>query len=241
MSQEIPFSNALKLFVAIIDKDGFSRMEDVLLDKHVHFHYAFNAVGTASSEILKAFGLSGTEKTVCLCIEPVARLKVLMTSVIERMELTRPGKGIAFTIPMSGVSASVTNVFSGELEPQKERASELMDREEDKVGSESRYEMVISVINQGYSEILMDAAKEAGARGGTIIHARRSGLEDAVKFFGVSLQAEKEIVAILIHKSQKKELMQAISKSCGIRTEARGIILSLPVESCAGIAIPEEE
>ena len=102
-----------------------------------------------------------------------------------------------------------------------------------------KYELVIAVVNQGYSEEVIDVAHASGARGGTIIHARRAGAAEATKFFGISVQEEKEIVAILVAKNGKKDLMQAISKACGIKSDARGIIFSLPVESCAGLALEE--
>ncbi len=229
-----------KLLTVIVDHDESSRLEDILREKHVRFHYMLSAMGTASSEILKAFGLSGTEKTVCICMEPAFRAKKLMTAVAERMELTHPGNGIVFLMPVSGVSITVSNVFSKEFEQHREVWAENMDREAERTGQEARYELVLAVINQGYSEDVMHAARAYGARGGTIVDARRTGIEDAVKFFGISLQAEKEIVAILIPKQQKKELMQAVCKACGMKTDAHGIVLSLPVESCAGIDMGDD-
>lgn len=228
-------SFAPRLLAVIVDRDESKHLEDILREKHVHFHYMFNAMGTASSEILKAFGLSGTEKTVCIVMEPDIKAKPVMTAMIERMELRRPGNGIAFSMPVSGISATIINAFSRDIETHRERWMEQMDREAESVHREARYELILAIVNQGFSEQVMDAARPAGARGGTIIHARRTGIEDAVKFFGVSLQAEKEIVAIVIAKEQKSELMQAISKLCGMKTDARGIVISLPVDSCAGI------
>ena len=110
-----------------------------------------------------------------------------------------------------------------------------MDMEADEVKEESKYSLVLSVIDSGFSETLMAAARSAGARGGTIINARRAGLEEAVKFFGVTLQEEKELVAIVVHERQKRELMNAIAQKCGINTTAHGIVISMPVEACAGI------
>lgn len=233
---ETTFNPAPKLLTVIIDRDNTKRLEDILVEKHVMFHYTFNGMGTASSEILKAFGLSGTEKAVCICMESGMKIKALMTSVMERLELVRPGHGIAFTVPVSGISATISNTFNAQLQQHKERLEDLMDKEAEKIHESARFELVVAVINQGFSDDLMDAARTAGARGGTVVHARRTGNEEMVKFFGISLQAEKEIVGILIHHSQKKELMQAIGKACGMKTEAQGIIFALPVESCAGIS-----
>ncbi|MCL2774681.1 MAG: hypothetical protein FWD71_15240 [Oscillospiraceae bacterium] len=248
-----------KVLVTIIDRGDTKRLEELLNEKHAHFRYMFDGMGTANSEILKAFGLSGTEKTVCLCLETSIRARSVMTSVVERLSLTKPGNGISFILQVSGISASISQVFERiknmrsqyDCYNKNERHEDIMqnmqkNRQETEISGisgrtenpeDDRYELVVSVVNQGFSEILMESAKAAGARGGTIIHARRMGVDEDVKFFGISVQAEKELVAIVILRSRKKELMQAITKACGIHTGAHGIVLSLPIESCAGLGM----
>lgn len=225
-----------RLLAIIVDRDNAKRLEDILSEKHVLFHYMINGMGTASSEILKTFGLSGTEKTVCLCVMPYVKIKPVMTSVAERLDLVHPGHGIAFVIPVSGISATISKIFNIEIEEIRERLEGKMEIETEKLTEEARFELIVAVINQGYSDAVMDSARAAGARGGTIVHARRTGNDELIKFCGISLQEEKEIVGILINREKKRELMQAVSAACGMRTEARGIIFSLPVESCAGIS-----
>ena len=228
-----------KLLAIVIDRDQTKRLEEFLREKHSFFHYMFHGMGTANSEMLKAFGLSGSEKMVRLCLEPDSQVMPLMTALAERMELTRPGNGIAFIIPISGVSTALSGIFTQEFEAHRERWIETMEREMEHISHDIKYELVIAVVNQGYSEEVIDVAHASGARGGTIIHARRAGAAEASRFFGISVQEDKEIVAILMPKSGKKELMQAISKACGLKSEARGIVFSLPVESCAGLALEE--
>lgn len=223
-----------KLLAVIIDRDNIEKLQDILHEKHVSIHYMFNGMGTASSKILKSLGLSGTEKTICICVVPDIRVRKLMASIADALSLAHSGNGITFIIPVSGISSVVSSIFGEQLE-HVERLEKWMDTRSEEIKEKVNYAMVISIINQGFSETLMDEARTVGARGGTIIHARRSGIDDAVKFFGVTLQAEKEIVAILVPREQKKELMQAITKSCGFGTKANGIVMSLPVESCSGI------
>lgn len=235
-SQESAWVPTPRVLAVIIDRDKSRRLEDILREKHVHFHYMFHAMGTASSEILQAFGLSGTEKTVCLCMVPDFASETLLSAVSDRMELYRSGNGIVFTLPVSGISAAVSNTFlSDQFSQQRERWQAAMDKQAEIVEREARFELVVAVVNHGFSEEVMDAARASGARGGTIVQARHADIEDAVKFYGISLQAEKEIVAILVPRDQKKALMQAISAACGIKSAAHGVVFSLPVENCAGI------
>ena len=62
----------------------------------------------------------------------------------------------------------------------------------------SAFELIITIINRGFSEDVVDAAKSAGAQGGTVLHARGTGVHEAEKFFGISIQPEKEMVLTLV-------------------------------------------
>ena len=55
------------------------------------------------------------------------------------------------------------------------------------------YELIFVVANEGYSDKIMDAARSAGAGGGTVIKAKGTGAEYTEKFFGFSIASEKEI------------------------------------------------
>jgi len=242
MQPEETAQMAPKLLTVIAARGQAGLLEDTLREKHVHMHYMFNAVGTARSEILSSLGLSDTEKTVALCMAPAVIARPLMHCVADRLSLTKPGHGITFIVPIASACAALCDIFGEEARQIKtnkmsERWESFMETAEktERPHEEAGWALVVSVINQGFSEVLMDAAREAGARGGTIVHARHSDIGDKVKFFGVTLQAEKEIVAVLIPRGQKRTLMQAISKKCGLGTEAHGIVISLPVESCAGL------
>ncbi|MDR1001651.1 MAG: hypothetical protein LBL82_00030 [Oscillospiraceae bacterium] len=230
-----------RLLVAIIDRSEYRRFGKLLREKHAHFHFMLSAMGSANSEILKAFGFSGTEKTVCVCIEPEVKAQTLMTAVVERMELTSPGHGIAFTLPVSGLCTAVSCVLEAETEKHNERRMESMDKEAEKHTQQSHFHLVLTVVNQGHSDAVIDAAHSAGARGGTIIKAHRPDLGESAKFFGISLQSDKEVVAIVVPRGYKKELMTAINKRCGMSTQAEGIVISLPVDSCEGIQMTPKE
>jgi hypothetical protein len=231
-SPETPISP--KLLAVVLDRDRTHTLEDILKEKNARFHFMMNAMGTASSEVLKAFGLSGTEKTLCVAVEAAPKVRSLMTAVVERLEFVRPGHGIAFIMPVSGLGAVIAHCFSEDFEQNKERWARLMNAESEQI-QDQHGQLIVAVVNNGFSDVVMEAARSVGARGGTIIHARRTAVGEDVKFFGISLQSEKEVVAIVARPDQKKELMQAINKACGVRTEAHGIVISVPVETFAGI------
>ena len=100
---------------------------------------------------------------------------------------------------------------------------------------ENDYQIIVALVNQGYSEEVMAAARPAGAAGGTVLHSRRVGAEEALSQWGFSLQEEKEAVMILAKAESKLAIMQAICDSCGLQSDAQGIVLSLPVDNVVGL------
>ena len=102
------------------------------------------------------------------------------------------------------------------------------------------YELVIVIANQGYIELVMDAARGAGAYGGTVLHAKGTGMEQAEKFLGVSLAAEKEIILIVAKKEQKNDIMKAVMEQAGMESKAKSIVFSLPVTDTAGLRLIED-
>ncbi len=97
------------------------------------------------------------------------------------------------------------------------------------------YDLILAIVNRGFSDLVMDAARAAGAKGGTILHARGTGVHEAAQFFGISIQPEKEIVMILIGRAERDSVMRQICEHAGLNTEGRGMVFSLPVDEVAGI------
>ena len=96
------------------------------------------------------------------------------------------------------------------------------------------HEAILCIVNSGFSEAVMDAAKKAGARGGTVVKAKGTGAEIA-KFFGVSISEEKEMVYIVASRKGRDDIMRAIMEKAGRNTEAHGVVFSLPVDKVIGI------
>ena len=94
----------------------------------------------------------------------------------------------------------------------------------------STRELICCVINNGYADLVMEAAKKKGAKGGTIFHGRGTGVADAEKFFGIKISPDKEIVLIVVEKEIKDEMITAIYEEAGRDTKGQGIIFTLPVD-----------
>ena len=101
----------------------------------------------------------------------------------------------------------------------------------------NEYSLILTILNRGFSDLVMDSARQSGAKGGTIITARGTGSKVAEKLFGITLSQEREIILILASNDSKNEIMSSICKSAGLNTEGKGIAFSLPVDDVLGIAL----
>jgi nitrogen regulatory protein PII len=101
------------------------------------------------------------------------------------------------------------------------------------------HEVIWCIVNAGYSDDVMNAAREFGARGGTVIRARGTANQEAERLFNIAIQPDKEIVMILIEASLKEDILHALYQKVGLNSPGQGIAFSLPVESVVGLSTPD--
>lgn len=129
--------------------------------------------GTAQSEVLDYFGLEESEKLLFLAIVTGETWKKLRRGLITKMLIDVPGTGVSFIVPLSSVGGRKTLQFLvNEQEFEKEEETSMKDTD---------YELLVAIANQGYIDTVMDAARSAKAGGGTVIHAKGTGMEFAKK------------------------------------------------------------
>nr|WP_325212658.1 P-II family nitrogen regulator [uncultured Oscillibacter sp.] len=185
--------------------------------------------GTAATEVLDYLGLEATEKAVLLLAAP--RSERLVRRAARELWLDVPGRGILMAVPISSVGGARARDYL--LSWQAE--------EDDDMDREITHELIVIIANRGHTDQVMDAARSAGAAGGTTIHAKGTGTELARKFLGVSLAAEKEIVFILAKEADRKPIMKAVMTQAGMQTKAQAVVFSLPVTDLAGLRLLEED
>lgn len=103
------------------------------------------------------------------------------------------------------------------------------------------HQVIFCIVNSGYSEAVMDAAKKFGARGGTVIDARGTASKEAETFFGVTVEPEKEIVMILVPTKRRDKILEALYDEVGLATAGQGIAFSIPVDDVVGLSEETEE
>lgn len=104
-----------------------------------------------------------------------------------------------------------------------------------------KYSLIIAVVNRGYNDLVMDAARKKGARGGTIFHAHGTGNPEAEKYFGVPIQPDKDMIYIIVDKEIKEEVLLGIYKEAGLSSQGQGICFSIELDEVIGLTPYNEE
>ncbi|MBR3996180.1 MAG: hypothetical protein IKI97_13010 [Clostridia bacterium] len=198
--------------------------------KKIPIHYKVNAVGTAPSNILDILGIGTSDKRIIICMLPKNIADIVIKDLYIDLMFAIPGNGIAFTMPLGASNNKLLKLMNA-----IPADNFISDGKEELIMSETKRVMIAAVVNPGFSEEVMNSAKSAGARGGTIIHGRGIAAPDAISLWGLGVQEEREIIIIVAESSNKLDIMNAISEKFGANTDANGYILSLPIDTIIGI------
>ena len=217
----------IKLIVTIVGRGNGTTVVDFYRKNQLHYDFICYGLGTATSDILDYLGLESNEKDIVLSMAPAVKVPAVLNGLSHNFHLNKAGNGIAFAISLSAISARVPQIL---CKPEYLEGSEELVLEH-----ENKFELILTVISHGNAEVVMDAAKEAGATGGTLLHGRRVGYEDVENVFGFTIQPEKDILIILTPKENKIPIMQKITEVAGMHTESRALVMSLPVDEIKGL------
>ena len=223
----------LNMVMAIVNRDRHEAMEDVIHGLKLPLAMTLYARGTARDEHLSLYGLAATEKALVFTVADGEQTKKLMRAAKLRMFVDIPGNGIMMSVPLKSVGGGKTMAY---LTDNKTTTGE-------KPVMNSTHELVVVIINEGCSDMVMAAARPAGATGGTVLAGKGTGARESEKFLGISLANEKDVVLIVAEKQKKANIMKAIMEKAGPGTPAAAICFSLPVTAVEGLRRidPEDE
>lgn len=220
------------LMTTIVDRKIVNKYLDLYRENNLYVMFLTLGYGTASNDVLDYLGLDSTEKAVAYSVVEEDTWITVKKALEKKLRIDAPGGGIAFTIPLSSVGGKKTLQFLLETtDYQKQEESTLKN---------TTHDLIVVIAEQGYTNLIMDAAREAGAYGGTVIHARGTGIEAAEKFMGITLSEEKEIIYIVTKSNEKNAIMKAIMEKAGADSKAKAICFSLPVTDTAGLRLVED-
>jgi nitrogen regulatory protein PII len=216
----------MNFVISVINPNMAPKMNAIMQTLELPLAIDLLGRGTARKNVLDLLGLSTHEYHIIMTIADRERTARLIDEARRNLYIDAPGQGIIVATPIKSVGGGKTlaNLNAGR---PTEGAPEI----------NYNYEIVLAIVNEGHTDTVMEAAREAGARGGTVLHGKGTGSRDAAKFFGVSIASEKEVIMIVAAASEKAAIMKSIINKAGTQTEAGAGVMSLPVSDVAGFGL----
>lgn len=209
--------------ISVIHPLGAAIMKNICEGLKLPIVLSLPCKGTATRSMLDLLGLESRSRRLFMTVASPEQTKELIQEQRKRLYIDAPGNGVTIGVPIKSVGGSKTLAFLSGGQNVKGKPTLNYD-----------YELIMVISNQGATDQVMDAARSAGARGGTVIHGLGTGSKNAEKFYRVSIAAEKEVVLIVSAADQKAAIMKAIIEKAGPDTKAGAIAFSLPVTELAG-------
>ena len=216
----------MNFVISIVNAGMSPRMNAIMQSLEMPLSIELLGRGTATKSILDLLGLSAREYHIIMTIADRERTERLIDEARRNLYIDAPGQGIIVATPIKSVGGGKTlaNLNGGR---PTEGAPDI----------KYNYEIVLVIANEGHTDTVMEAAREAGARGGTVLHGKGTGSQESAKFFGVSIASEKEVVLIVAKSSEKAAIMKSVIDKAGTQTDAGAVVMSLPVSAVAGFGM----
>lgn len=200
-------------------------------------------------EIVNVLGVNETRKDIVLSIGRQSDIPKMKEIAMKRFIVSKESKGVLFATPLNGVAGIAVYKYLSD-ENREVRETKMNDTAETKnetiqdtheMKDTKDYSLVLAIVNKGNTDLVMEAARKAGAKGGTITVARGTGNPDLAKEYGIVIQPEKEMVFIVTPNEIKDKVMKAVYDEAGISAKGMGIVISLPISDTIGLDGAHEE
>ena len=186
--------------------------------------------GTVEKNTLGLLGLETKQRRAIFTVAGEQATQRLMQAVKRELYIDAPGNGVSVAVPIKSVGGAKTLEFLSGNEPAVTANP--------KEGFKN--ELIVAISNEGYSDNVMEAARNAGARGGTVLHGKGTAKGELAKFYNVTISEEKEIILIVTRAEDKNGIMSAIIHEWGPASKAGTIVFSLPVSAAMGLKMLED-
>lgn len=214
----------LVMIVSIIERGNGNKLIKLYDQEQVFTHMRCEGTGTATSEIMDILGLGGSEKDIILSFAPAGTALNLLEKLKDDLHDLCPGRGNAFMVAMEAVTNLLAASIGARTKLEKDREYEDM---------QEKNSLIMITVNQGFTDEVMSTAKEAGARGGTVVRGRLVMMDEIEQMKGLTLREEKEIILIVVPREIRNSVMEAVNTHHGLQSEAGAVICSLGVEHMA--------
>ena len=217
----------MNYIISICDPKAAPKLTEICSELGLRIAVSLHGRGTAVCSMLDILGIEDNEKRVILTIANRKKTKEFIREQKRRLFIGVPGHGVAVAVPIKSIGGGKTVAFLNGEQQIAKYTPEL----------NYAYELITVIANEGRSDLVMNAARSAGAKGGTVLHGKSTGAKDSEKFYNISISGEKEVILIVAEAAQKSEIMRSILKNAGPDSEAGAIVFSMPVSEVAGFGM----
>ena len=206
----------MNYIISICDPKAAHKLTEICSELGLRIAVSLHGRGTAVRSMLDILGIEDNEKRVILTIANRKKTKEFIREQKRRLFIGVPGHGVAVAVPIKSIGGGKTVAFLNGEQQIAKYTPEL----------NYAYELITVIANEGRSDLVMNAARSAGAKGGTVLHGKSTGAKDSEKFYNISISGEKEVILIVAEAAQKSEIMRSILKNAGPDSEAGAIVFS---------------
>ena len=217
----------MNYIISIINPDSLPLLNAICEELSLPLSVVFHAHGTAVKSMRELLGIESTERRVVVSVANDEKTKSLIASERRHMHIGVPGHGIILSGPIKSVGGGKAVAFLNGENNMEKHAPVLS----------CTYELIVVIASQGSTDLVMNAARAAGARGGTVLHGKGTGAKGDATFYNIAIAEEKEVILIVAASSEKAEIMRSILHSAGPGTKAGAIVFSLPISEVEGFAL----
>ncbi len=221
----------MNFVISVVNRGAHDTVAEICNELMLPMTLTLNGKGTAVKSMRELLGIEVTQKRAVITIADSEKTKQLISAVKRKLHIGVPGHGIVIAVPLKSVGGGKTLAY---LNPGEEATKKEIPN------INYAYELIVAITNEGCTDMVMNAARAAGARGGTVIHAKGTGNQELRKFYNVSIAEEKEVVLIVSSAAEKSNIMRSIIEKAGPDSQAGTIVFSLPTTEVAGFGFFEE-
>ena len=215
----------MNYIISITVPESLPILEDICESLGIPVNVTLLGRGTAVQSMLDLLGIESNEKRVVLSVATEEKTKKLIAEQTRRLHIGVPGHGIIVAVPVKSIGGGKTVAY---LTGEETKSAKYTPP------ASYAYELIIVIAREGQTDRVMNAARAAGARGGTVLHGKGTGAKSDPKFHNISIAEEKEVILIVSKSEEKSEIMRSILMKAGPDTPAQAIVFSLPTSEVAG-------
>ena len=224
MAEQINQPNRIMMIFSIITRGKAKKYMENLLKNGMGFNMQANGIGTAPSEMMDIFGLGTNDKDIVITLAPESIINSYIFDMNKGLGGSYEYGGLMMCVRLSAISRLGSELVN--------RASKENDTTggKKKVKSGQKHQLILVSVNQGYTDAVMETARNAGAMGGTVMRARLSESSMMEQLGEAQVQQEREIITIFAPAGTATKIMDEVNRNHGVLSDANGVVMALPVD-----------